>query len=134
MKQESGRSVSVHIAIIDDDAAVRSALQRLLRCAHHKVEAYGSGREFLEGLDRHAPDCLVLDVQMPEMSGLQILRHLSAIGASVPVVMVTGHDEAGSQEACLAADANSYLRERLTCLCSWRLSHAQSRPSRSAIA
>ena len=59
--------------------------------------------------DQHTPDCLVLDVQMPEMSGLQIQQHLSAIGASVPVVMITGHDELGAQEACLAASASSYL-------------------------
>jgi FixJ family two-component response regulator len=113
--EESGSSVSArhHIAIIDDDKAVRTALRRLLRCAHHKAEAYGSGREFLQDLDRHTPDCLVLDVQMPDMSGLQVQQHLSAIGASVPVVMITGHDEIGAQEACLAAGACSYLRKPL---------------------
>jgi FixJ family two-component response regulator len=74
-ERESEWSVSAqhHIAIIDDDKAVRSALQRLLRSAHHKAEAYGSGREFLRDLGQHTPDCLVLDMQMPEMSGLQIL-------------------------------------------------------------
>jgi FixJ family two-component response regulator len=102
-----------HIAIIDDDKAVRTALRRLLRCAHHTAEAYGSGREFLKDLDQHTPDCLVLDVQMPAMSGLQVQQHLSAIGASVPVVMITGYDEAGAQEACLAAGASSYLRKPL---------------------
>ena len=112
-QEQSGSSVSAHIVIIDDDKAVRTALQRLLRCAHHKAEAYGSGREFLNDLDQHTPDCLVLDVQMPEMSGLQIQQHLSAIGASVPVVMITGHDEVGAREACLAAGASSYLRKPL---------------------
>ena len=112
---KSGCSVSAQhrIAIIDDDEAVRTALQRLLRCARHRAEAYGSGREFLENLDQHTPDCLVLDVQMPDMSGPQIQQHLSAIGASVPVVMITGHDEVGAQEACLAAGASSYLRKPL---------------------
>ena len=114
-QEESGWSVSArhHIAIIDDDEAVRTALRRLLRCARHKAEAYGSGREFLDDLDQHTPDCLVLDMQMPEMSGLQVQQHLSAIGAGVPVVMITGHDEAGAQEACLAAGASSYLRKPL---------------------
>ena len=112
-QEQSGWSVSARIAIIDDDKAVRTALRRLLRCAHHKAEAYGSGREFLKDLDQHTPDCLVLDVQMPEMSGLQIQQHLSAIGASLPVVMITGHDETGAQEACLAAGASSYLRKPL---------------------
>ena len=112
---QSGCSVSAQnrIAIIDDDESVRTALQRLLRCARHRAEAYGSGREFLENLDQHTPDCLVLDVQMPDMSGPQIQQHLSAIGASVPVVMITGHDEVGAQEACLAAGASSYLRKPL---------------------
>ncbi len=112
-QEQSGLSARHHIVIIDDDEAVRTALQRLLRCAHHRAEAYGSGREFLNDLDQHTPDCLVLDMQMPEMSGLQIQQHLSAIGASVPVVMITGHDEAGAQEACLAAGASSYLRKPL---------------------
>ena len=71
------------------------------------------GREFLKDLDRHKPDCLVLDVQMPEMSGLQIQRYLAGIGASMPVVMITGHDEAGDQKACLAAGASLYLRKPL---------------------
>jgi FixJ family two-component response regulator len=112
-QEQRGWSVSAHIAIIDDDKAVRNALRRLLRCAHHRVEVYGSGRGFLKDLDQHTPDCLVLDAQMPEMSGLQIQQHLSAIGASVPVVMITGYDEAGAQEACLAAGASSYLRKPL---------------------
>ena len=112
-KNGAGVSARHHIVIIDDDEAVRTALQRLLRCAHHRAEAYGSGREFLDDLDQQTPDCLVLDMQMPEMSGLQIQQHLSAIGASVPVVMITGHDEVGAQEACLAAGASSYLRKPL---------------------
>jgi two-component system response regulator FixJ len=110
-QEQSGWSVSAHIAIVDDDKAVRTALQRLLRCAHHKAEAYGSGREFLKDLDQHTPDCLVLDVRMPEMSGLQIQQRLSEIGVNVPLVMITGHDEVGAQEACLAAGASSYLRK-----------------------
>ena len=81
-QEQNGWSVSARIAIIDDDKAVRTALRRLLRCAHHSAEAYGSGREFLKDLDQHTPDCLVLDVQMPDMSGLQIQRYLSGIGAS----------------------------------------------------
>lgn len=101
------------IAVVDDDQAVRTALRRLLRCAHHDAEAYGSGQEFLETLDRHTPDCLVLDVQMPEMSGLQLQQQLRAIGTNVPIVMITGHDEIGSREACLAAGASSYLRKPL---------------------
>ena len=112
-QEQRGWSVSAHIAIIDDDKAVRNALPRLLRCAHHRVEVYGSGRGFLKDLDQHTPDCLVLDAQMPEMSGLQIQQHLSAIGASVPVVMITGHDEVGAKEACLAAGASAYLRKPL---------------------
>ena len=106
-------SAQHHVAIVDDEKAVRTALRRMLRCAHHKAEAYGSGREFLKDLDQHTPDCLVLDVQMPDMSGLQIQQRLSEMGASVPVVMITGHDEAGAQEACLAAGASSYLRKPL---------------------
>jgi FixJ family two-component response regulator len=99
------------IAVIDDDTSVRNALRRLFRSADHDAEAYESGWEFLNDLEHHVPDCLVLDIHMPEMSGLELQRHLRAHGLDLPCVMITGHDEEGSKEACFAAGATSYLRK-----------------------
>ncbi len=106
-------TTSPRIAVVDDDLSVRTALRRLLRGAKMEAEAYGSGREFLAGMQERVPDCLVIDVQMPEMTGLQLQRHLREIGTTIPVVMITGHDEEGAKEACVAAGASSYLRKPL---------------------
>jgi len=99
------------IAVIDDDTSVRNALRRLFRCADHDAKSYESGREFLNDLEHQVPDCLVLDLHMPEMSGIELQKHLLAHGFDLPCVMITGHDEEGSKEACLAAGASRYLRK-----------------------
>lgn len=99
------------IAVVDDDNSVRKALRRLLRSADLDTEMYGSGSEFLETLQTSVPDCIVLDLQMPEMSGLELQEHLKNRGLSLPVVVVTGHDEPGMQARCLEAGANAYLRK-----------------------
>jgi two-component system response regulator FixJ len=99
------------IAVIDDDTSVRNALRRLFRCADHDAKSYESGREFLTDIEHHMPDCLVLDIHMPEMSGIELQKHLRARGFDLPCVMITGHDEEGSHEACLAAGASHYLRK-----------------------
>jgi FixJ family two-component response regulator len=99
------------IAVIDDDASVRNALRRLFRCADYDANSYGSGREFLNDLEHHMPDCLVVDIHMPEMSGIELQKQLRAHGFGLPCVMITGHDEEGSKEACLAVGASRYLRK-----------------------
>src|ERR1044072_8524282 len=79
------------IAIVDDDHSVRKALQRLLRSINLDADAYGSGREFLAALSGAMPDCLVLDLQMPEMNGLELQQQLAESGVRLPVVVITGH-------------------------------------------
>lgn len=101
------------IAVIDDDHSVRKALQRLLRSVNLDADAYGSGREFLDALDDARPDCLVLDLQMPEMNGLELQQHLAETGIRLPVVVITGHDEPGMRAQCMAAGASTYLRKPL---------------------
>jgi FixJ family two-component response regulator len=101
------------IAIVDDDHSVRKALQRLLRSINLDADAYGSGREFLASLADATPDCLVLDLQMPEMNGLELQQHLAENGIRLPVVVITGHDEPGMRAQCMAAGASTYLRKPL---------------------
>jgi FixJ family two-component response regulator len=101
------------VAIVDDDQSVRRALRRLLRAADLDAEAYGSGREFLAVLARNPPDCLVLDLQMPDMSGLELHQRLAESGVRLPVIVITGHDQPGMQARCIAAGIATYLRKPL---------------------
>ena len=101
------------VAVVDDDPSVRKALQRLLRASDHDADAFGSAQDFLNSLPATIPDCIVLDLQMPEMNGLALQRELVRTGIRLPVVVVTGHDEPGMQARCLAAGAAAYLRKPL---------------------
>jgi FixJ family two-component response regulator len=103
------RIQKLRIAIVDDDAAVRKALQRLFSALNFDGVTFAGGSEFLEALSGAQPDCVVLDLQMPGMTGLDVLRELAARGASVPTVIITAHDEAGTERRCLAAGAKGYL-------------------------
>ena len=102
-----------HIAVVDDDHSVRKAIRRLLRSADLEAEAYGSGKEFLATLPVNVPDCLVLDLHMPDMNGLQVQQRLREGGVHLPVIIITGYDEPGMQARCLAAGASAYLRKPL---------------------
>jgi two-component system response regulator FixJ len=115
IEHASGANMSARhrIAVVDDDHSVRKALCRLLRSVDLEAEAYGSGKEFLEALQNPMPDCLVLDLRMPDMSGLELQRHLADSGVELPTIIITGHDEPGMQTECIAAGASRYLRKPL---------------------
>jgi CheY-like chemotaxis protein len=100
------------VAVVDDDADVLRALQRLLRSEGFDVLVYGSGGEFMRSCDMAAPDCLVLDLHMPEMTGFDVLDALRALptgDARPPVVVLTGHDTPVGRARALAGGADSYL-------------------------
>ena len=101
------------IAVIDDDESIRKALMRLLRSANLESLAFPSARAFLEVCEDLPIDCIVLDLQMPDMTGLDLQRHLRAQHADQhpPVIIITAHDEPGSRERCIAAGASAYLRK-----------------------
>ena len=101
----------LRIAIVDDDASVRKALKRLLRAANLDADAFASGREFLDSLAAQLPDCIVLDLHMPGMNGLDIQQHLARSGQRMPIVIITGHDEPLARAQCLSAGAAAYLRK-----------------------
>lgn len=100
---------SPQIAIIDDDAAVRNALVRLLTSARYRSTAFGSVEEFLNTLDGDKPDCLLVDYQMPKMTGLDLKSHLNAIGIRIPIIVITAHDEATIRENCIRAGVSAFL-------------------------
>jgi FixJ family two-component response regulator len=102
------------VAVVDDDESVRKALQRLLRASDMDADAFGSAEDFLASLPQAPPpDCLVLDLQMPGTSGLDLQRQIVRAGLGLPIVVITGHDEPGMQARCLAAGARAYLRKPL---------------------
>ncbi|MBR0907198.1 response regulator transcription factor [Bradyrhizobium liaoningense] len=105
------------IALVDDDPSVLRALSRLLRTRGIDSITYESARDFLSSLPDEAtgawPECLVLDLQMPEMNGLELQRHLKRSGIQIPTIVITAHSEDDMRELCMAAGAHAYLLKPL---------------------
>jgi len=97
------------LAVVDDDDDVRVALRRLVSSAGFAVETYASGAEFLHSVDDHEPDCVVLDLHMPAMSGFEVQGVLAQRHAGVPVVIITGHDTPEARTRALGLGAKAYL-------------------------
>lgn len=79
------------IGIVDDDAAVRRGLERLLGACGYLVETYGSAREFLDHSGMNTADCILLDVRMPGMSGVDLHRRLTRDRYQLPTIFISGH-------------------------------------------
>lgn len=90
--QTSKSSVPL-VAVVDDDDGVRRSLSLLLGSMGYRVAAYPSAGKFLGEHDSNQAGCLVLDVRMPEMSGLELQRELNRRGTSLPVIFITGHGD-----------------------------------------
>jgi FixJ family two-component response regulator len=97
------------VAVVDDEESIRHALVRLLRSARYRAEAFSSGVAFLASLSDRVPSCLILDLQMPLMTGLDVQQELRKLGTSVPVIVITAHDEPGTRERSLALGARHYF-------------------------
>jgi FixJ family two-component response regulator len=97
------------VAVVDDDGSVRRALQRMLNASGLDAEIFASGEEFLVSLRFRRPDCVVLDMHMPGMSGLDVQQQMTRAEIDLPIIVVTGHHEAGLCARCLTAGASSYL-------------------------
>ena len=100
---------SPEIAIVDDDPSVLKALARLLRTRSLAVRTFQSAAEFLTALGDWRPTCLIADLQMPEISGLELQQTLERSGIRIPTIIITAHDEAGIRERCKSAGAIAYL-------------------------
>ncbi len=97
------------IAIVDDDPSVLKALRRSLRGRAIRTEAYASAHEFLTALPDGPPDCLILDLQMPGMTGLELLEHLKRKDIRIPTIVITAHGDAGVRKRCESAGAVAFL-------------------------
>ena len=104
---------STSIAVVDDDPAVLKALSRLLRSHAFRARTYGSGQEFLAALPAGLPDCLIIDLQMPEMNGLELQQHLVSNGVKIPTILITAHaDVALRDQTGLVASLRKPLQEK----------------------
>jgi FixJ family two-component response regulator len=106
------------IAIVDDDAAVRQSLVRLLEVSKYNVRSFGSGEEFLGRWRTVRPACVLLDQQMPGLSGIEVQRELNRVQANIPVIIITGNPCKIARDASMREGAANYLlkpvsRERL---------------------
>jgi FixJ family two-component response regulator len=101
------------IAIVDDDPSVLRALKRLLNARSLHAETYESAHQFLASLPQGLPECLVVDLQMPEMTGLELQHHLMRSGIRIPTIVITAHDETGARERCESAGAIAFLAKPL---------------------
>ena len=99
------------VFIVDDDEAVRSSLRLLLKSVGLVPAAMGSAREFLQKYDPTQPGCLVLDVRMPEMSGLELQEQLNLLGAVIPVIFITGHGDVPMAVEAMQAGAFDFLQK-----------------------
>ena len=93
MTKEPTNARAPIVYIVDDDDGMRRALDTLLRTVGYKTEAFASPREFLARLTPDVAGCLVLDIRMPEMSGLEVQQHLNRGGYTLPVIFITGHGD-----------------------------------------
>jgi len=106
------------VAVVDDEESVRRALARMLGASEFDVDVFASGQEFLDSLRTRLPDCLILDYQMPGLTGRDVQRRLTLAQTPVPIIVVTAHDQPALREQCLADGAIAYVakplqRERL---------------------
>ena len=98
---------------MDDEESVRRALSRTLRASRFDVVDFASGQEFLDSVATRVPDCLILDFQMPGLTGRDVQRRLLADQIRVPTIVVTAHDQPAVREQCLAEGAIAYLAKPL---------------------
>lgn len=101
------------IAIVDDDASARAGLQSLIRSAGWKVETFVSAQEFLGRRGAEAPGCLILDLQLPGLSGLDLQERMAEVGLAIPIVFLTGHGDIPASVQAMKAGAVEFLTKPL---------------------
>src|SRR5258706_17592 len=102
-------TASVHI--IDDDDALRDSISFLMASANIRVATYPSAVAFLEALPRISAGCIVTDVRMPEMSGIDLLKQLRAAGNKTPVIVITGHADVPLAVEAMRLGATDFLEK-----------------------
>jgi two-component system response regulator FixJ len=99
------------VMVVDDDTGVRNAMRALLKSVGLESVLFGSAREFLDAWRPEAPGCLVLDIRMPGMSGLELQQELNVRGATIPVIFMTGHGDVPMAVEAMQHGAFDFLQK-----------------------
>ncbi len=99
----TGEMSRTRIAVVDDEASVLVALGRMLRLADYEVLAYASGEDFLAALGDRLPDCALIDVHLPGLTGIQVQTRLQADGVQLPVLFITASEDPAIDRSALDA-------------------------------
>jgi FixJ family two-component response regulator len=99
----------VLIAIVDDDESVRDAVRKLVRSVGYHASTFGSAHEYLNSEQVHDTSCLITDVQMPGLSGIELQDRLIARGHRIPTIFITGHPDESVRARAMKAGAVSFL-------------------------
>jgi FixJ family two-component response regulator len=101
------------VAIIDDDGSVRHAVARLVSSEGYRTEVYTSAEDFIDQVMDSEASCLLSDVHMKELSGVELARHLSCLGLVLPVILMTGSDDQTLRKEAMELGCIAYLRKPL---------------------
>ena len=102
-----------HISVVDDDQSFRDSMRRLLKSLNYAVAVFPSAAEFLASPKLAATACLVADVHMPAMTGIELYQHLIETGHVIPTILITAYPDDGVQERMLTLGVDCYLRKPL---------------------
>ena len=105
------RTTPIYIAVVDDDESLCRSLGRLLRAAGIQPITYPSAEAFLADTKHPQFDCLVLDIQLGGMSGIELQRHLAATGKKTPIIFITAHDDIDARAEAEAGGCAAYFRK-----------------------
>jgi len=103
------QSAEAMVFVIDDDESIREALNSLIRSVGLSVETFGSAHEFLQRERPDVPACLILDVRMPGLSGLDLQRELAEANINIPIIFITGHGDIPMSVRAMKAGAVEFL-------------------------
>jgi len=103
------------IAIVDDDDSLRHSLVRLFRSAGYSVEEFAMATELSSSPSLGSVDCVVLDLQLPGMTGVELLQRLEVLLDPPPVIAITGSDDDGLRDQCMLLGSKRYFRKPLDC-------------------
>jgi FixJ family two-component response regulator len=103
--------VGATVFVVDDDSSVRTALKRLIKSLGFKVETFDSAQAFLKHGPHDGPACLVLDVRMPEMSGIELQQQVTKAGLGMPIIFITGHGNIPMSVQAMKAGAVDFIEK-----------------------
>ena len=106
-----GAASNIYIAVVDDDQSLCRSFGRLLRASGFHAVTYASSEAFLADARRPRFDCLVLDIQLTGMSGVELHRQLTSLGSNTPVIYLTAHEDPEMREQALTSGCAGYFRK-----------------------